>query len=216
MTFTITYKPLFEVNILHKYYLNKGLEDFFSMDDSNKEKQLTDFSLSTLFSIIPTKGTKRKLEGHNLVFKTTNNGFVVWAHISEENEVTPLITINDSLEFTFLLKLIDHTFYNFTNLDILNVGKLLFLSNKRLANEAPTFPLIKTNSSSQPVNDNYVLSDDSQAAELSNLSNSEKDGLFGIVRIHMKGETASLNVTTAGQKICNPYRIFQIVFDNRK
>lgn len=215
MTFSITYKPLFEIKILHKYFLNKGTEDFFSMDELTKEKQLADFDVSTLFSIVPTLETQRKLKGQNLVFKTSNHGLTVWARLSEGSEVAPLIPVDDSLELTFLLKLLNHTFYNFTNLDMLNVGKLLFFSNKRLSTETPSFPLIKIDDN-QIVDDNYVLSNESQNAELEMLTVSEKENLAGIIRICMKGETTSLDVITAEQEISEPYRVFQILFDNRK
>jgi hypothetical protein len=98
----------------------------------------------------------------------------------------------------------------------LNVGKLLFFSNKRLSTEAPTFPLIKSGAGDQPVDDGYALNTDSQESEMSKLSASGKERLFGIIRIFMKGEIASLNVTTAEQKISDPYRVFQILFENRK
>ena len=216
MTFSITYKPLFEVKILHHYFLDRGNADFFSMNEEQKKKQLADFDLSSVFATIPSAETHRKLAGHQLVFKTTNTGFTVWVRVSEESDTSPLITLDDTLELTFLLKLVNHTFFNFTNLDIANAGKLFFFSNKSHDGEAPNFPLIKKSNQNQAVNDNYALSNSGQLDELERLSNPEKDRLFGLVRISMHGDSAGLHVTTNQQKIRDPHRQFQIVFDNRE
>ncbi|WP_340112897.1 hypothetical protein [Maribellus mangrovi] len=216
MTFSITYKPLFEVKILHLYYLDKGNDEFFLMNDKDKKKQLADFDISTIFELVPSTVTLRQMAGHKLVFKTTNTGFTVWAHVSENSDSTPLVTLDDTLEFTFLLKLIDHNFYNLTHLDLSNAGKLFFFSNRRLNTESPGFPLIKKSNVTQAAGDDYVLSVEGEKDMLGKLSSSEKKGLFGIINLSMKGDNSTLNITTAQQKIRNPFASFQLVFRNRK
>lgn len=216
MTFAITYKPLFEVKILHLYYLNKGDLEFFLMNDNDKEKQLAGYDISTLFRIVPSTVTQNKLEGHKLVFKQHNNGFTVWVNVSDVDGSTPLIALDDTLELSFLLKLNAHTFFNLTHLDLSNAGKLFFFSNKHLNTESPGFPLVSLSTGNFAVNDDFVLSSDGEKQVLKDLSGQEKNGLFGVIRISMKGESASLDVTDAQHKINDPFASFQLIFENRK
>lgn len=216
MSFSISFKPLFEVNILHKYFLNIGALDFWAMDDEIIAQQLARFELARFFSVVPTAACSRKLKGQNLVFRATNTGFAVWARVAGESEFTPLVPISDKLELTFLLHLTDPLFLNYTALDLANVGKLFFFSNQRLPSEDGDFPLIKRTTAQHVVNNRYVLNDESSKLQLAQISNSEKARLFGIVRIAMKGETAALDVTTTQQKLRKSHRVFQLMFDNRK
>lgn len=215
MTFAITYKPLFDVKILHLYYLNKGDVEFFSMKEKEKEKQLAGYDISSFFRIVPTTVTRNKLEGHKLVFKRHNSGFTIWVNVSED-ESTPLIAVDDTLELTFLLNLNAHTFFNLTRLDISNTGKLFFFSNKHLSTESPGFPLISLSVENQLVNDDFAVSSDGEKQVLKALTSQEKNGLFGIIQISMKGENVSLNVTDAQHKINDPFTSFQLIFENRK
>lgn len=216
MTFSIKYKPLFEVKILHHFFLDKGDTDFFSMSEKEQEKQLTDFDLNSTLKTIPSTDTNRKLAGHKLVLHPTKHGFTVYASVSANSDITPFINLDDTLELTFLLKLVDNTFFNYTNLDIANAGKLFLFTNKNPEGEDPSFPLIKNSNNTQTVKDKYALSEDGKESFLETLSNAEKNGLFGVVRIFMRADKASLHVTTNQQKIQDPFRIYHIIFDNRK
>ncbi len=214
MAFTITYKPLFEVNILHQYYLNKGALEYDSMSETEQNKQLINYNFSNFFSVLPSAESYQKLKGHNMVFKTSNTGLMVWVKVSADN--VPFIEIEDTLELTFLLKVNYHTFFNFTNIDFENINELFFFSNKRLSTESGTFPLLKKTGGNTSVGDNYALTAESKTNELKLLNQSEKENLFGIIKIHTKGETNGLNVTNAQNKIRTPSQIFEITFGNRK
>ena len=216
MTFSIKYKPLFEVKILHHFFLDKGDTNFFSMSEEEQEKQLTDFDLNSTLKIIPSTETNRKLAGYKLAFNPTTHGFIVYTSVSAESDIKPFISLDDTLELTFLLKLVDYTFFNYTNLDIANAGKLFLFANKHPEGEDPSFPLIKNSSSTQTVTDAFALSQANKEIILETLSAAEKNGLLGVVRIFMQADKASLHVTTNQQKIQDPYRIYHIIFDNRK
>jgi hypothetical protein len=216
MSFSIKYKPLFQVNIHHLYFLDKGTTEFLAMSEAEKEKQLISYTISNFFTIQSSIKSRQKLNGHNMVFKTSNSGFVVWIKVSDSDESFPFVSVQDSLELTFLLKLKNNTFFNFSNLKFENADKLFFFSNKRLSTEASTFPLIKKAGGSSLVNDNYTLSDTSALNELEQLTHAERQNLFGIVKIHMKGDSGSLNVTTAQGNIRSPFPVFELIFENRK
>ncbi|WP_321344230.1 hypothetical protein [uncultured Draconibacterium sp.] len=216
MSFTTKYRPLFEVNILHKYFLNKGNDDYFSMTDAEKEKQLAGYPLSELFSIVPSATTLLKLNGYKLICKITDHGFMVWSQISESNNNMPLVTLNDSLSLTFLLKTTKSTFNHFTQVGLSNAGQFFFFSNNRLSTEAPGFPLIKKANNTTAITDSYRLSAGSINNKKRLMSTEELENLVGIIRIGMKGENGSYHITKADGSLRNEHREFNIVFANRK
>lgn len=214
MAFTITYKPLFQVNILHQYYLNNGIAEYSDMSESEKTKQLINYNFSNFFSVLPSAKSSHILKGHNMVFKTSNAGLMVWVKVSADT--IPFIEIEDTLELTFLLKVKYNTFFNFTNIEFENANELFYFSNKRLSTEPNSFPLIKKTGGNTFVGDNNALSGTSALNELKSLNRSEKENLFGIIKIHMKGQSNGLNVSTAQNEIRSPSQIFEITFGNRK
>ncbi|MCF6331932.1 MAG: hypothetical protein L3J11_01500 [Draconibacterium sp.] len=216
MAFSVKYMPLFKVNILHNYFLDRGLDKFISMDETGKNKQLDSFDVNTFFDIRPTRKTQLELNGHNLVFKAFNTGLTVWSKVSENDNNTPFISLDDDLSFTFLIQLKDAAFYNYTNLKMENLGKLYYFSNRKLDTEPSSFPLINKSGDKNGIDDNFVLSDDSEKAELIKLNAIEKDNLFGLIRIYIKGDNSSLNITDAQDKIQNPFKTFEILLNNRK
>ena len=216
MSFSTTYKPLFSVNLLHKYYLNKGTDDYFSMNDAEKEKQLAGYKLSDLFSIVPSALTKQKILGQKLRFILTGCRLMVWVKVSEQNASIPFIPLEDTLELTFLLKSTNYTFIHITQLGLLNAGQLFYFSNKRLATEDTGFPLIKKENNTSEVNESYLLNSTSAANELKQLDADEKKGLLGIIRICIKGENGGYHILKQNGNLRSEHRTYNIVFANRK
>lgn len=216
MTFSIKYKPLFKVDILHNYFLNRGVDEFSAMSDSEKSKQLDFYEISSVLNILPTPKTLQILNGHNLVFKTTNDGFQVWCKVTGNSDNIPFISLDDDLDFTFLIQLKDSIFYNYTNLKLENAGKLYYFSNRKLATEPGTFSLISKLGDNSSIDGNFVLTNANANVELSKLSVNEKDNLFALIRIFVKGNNNSLDITKANGRIKNPFKRFEILFDNRK
>lgn len=216
MTFSIKYVPLFKVDLLHLYFLNKGAEEFLTMSEAEKEKQLAGYAVSDIFTILPTTKSRRRIEGQNMVFKTFSSGFMVWVKVSANDDSVPFIPINDSLELTFLLKLRNNTFFNYTDLGFENAGKLFFFSNRRPATEPGTYPLMRVSGGNTVLNDDFVLSAAGAEDETAQLTTTERNGLFAIVKVGMKGQTASLDVTGTGGAIPDPFQTFELIFGNRK
>lgn len=216
MTYSIKYLPLFRVNILHQYFLNKGVTEFFTMNTADKEKQLVGYRVSDFFAVLPSAKCIQKLNGHGLIFKTTSAGFDVWVKVSDADNSVPFISLNNALELTFLLKITNHTFFNFTEIGIENADKLFFFSNKRITTGTGNFPLIKKAGSNKSVGEKYVLPEESASMEKRALSQTEQANLFGIVRLHMRGQNNGLSITTTQGKIRSPLSEFEIAFENRK
>ena len=97
-----------------------------------------------------------------------------------------------------------------------NLGKTNYFSNRRLSTEAPGFPLINKSGDHFNINETFVLTPISDTAEQKNLSSAEKINLFGLIRLHMKADTPSLNIINPDGKITEPAKNFELVFANRK
>ncbi|MBW6537575.1 MAG: hypothetical protein K0B11_21380 [Mariniphaga sp.] len=215
MSFSIQYKELFRVNIYHRYFLDKGLVEFRTMNEAEKAKQLDSYNFQPVVTIVPTKESGQNLNGHNLVFKTLNTGFTVWSKVAESDESEPFISLDDDLNFTFLIQIKDSVFYNYTDLKLENARELYYLSNKRLDSEPNNFPLLDKAGGNFHVDGDFILSEEGKKRELEYLSSSEKFKILGLVRIFMKGDNSSLNVTNAQGKIPSSAKNFEVVLKNR-
>ena len=88
------YKQLFELNIFHEYYQNQVCPDL---------------------SIEPTIECSRILRGHRLILKNKVNGIMVITPVDSEQK--PLVELADNLRFTFILKIRNKDFIDFTDID---------------------------------------------------------------------------------------------------
>lgn len=216
MAFSVKYVPLFKATILHHYFLNKGEAEFSSMDAEGKNKQLGIYNIHTVFSIFPTHKTQQQIKGHNLVFKTENTGFTLWTKVDNADDKVPFISLDNDLSFTFLIQIKDTAFYNYTDLDMNNAGKLYYLSNRRLSMVPGSFPLLNKAGGNKNVDETFILPNDAASNELKALEVNEKKNLHGIIRIFMKADIESMNVIDIQKKISNPYETFEMVYKNRK
>lgn len=216
MTFLVKYSPLFQLNVLHNFFLNKGLADYNSMSLVDKTKQLERYDVLQFLKIIPTHETAQKIRGHNLVFKMQNNGFALWSKVTGNNNNIPFIDLSDELSFTFCVQITDSAFYNYTNLNLSKTDKLHYFSNKRLSTELGSFPLIDKNGDNNTIDDSFILSVDSLKEEMKVLDSNEKENLFALIRIFVKGQTGAFNMTNAQGRIKNPNQEFELLFENRK
>lgn len=215
MTFSIKYQPLFKVNIWHNYFLDKGTVSFNSMSDEQKLKQLESFDIKTVLTIHPTQQTQQTLNGYHLLLKLTNSGFVILTKVINDS-ITPFFSIDNELNFTFIVQIKDPLFYNYTDLKIENTDKLYYLSNQKPVLEPANFPLLKSEGNNEKLDDKYILSAESQKNELSVLQTTDKKNLLAIVRIFMKGQNNNLSVITNAGKLKVPFQVFGIHIDNRK
>ncbi len=217
MSFTIKYLPLFKVEFHHYYFLNNGLIDFNSMDPAEQERRLRLHNFNTFFKITPANYTHKVLSGHHLLAKPSDNGFAVWCKVDENVENAPFIHLNDDLSLTFLIQLSDFSFFNYTDLNLDKSSSLKYFSNKILEGEPEDFPLIqKSSGTNTPIGDEYNLSADNETKELLKLTNSEKNRLFGLIRIYMQGDISNLNVTLVNGNIRKIATVFNLTFENRK
>lgn len=104
------YKRLFEVRLLHHYWLDEGSTLFDSLSESRRNKLLLLYDARNYLSVVPTKSTREKLHGLKAVFKTTAAGFLV--------AISKTTQIADNEVFNFVITATDPAFFNYTALTL--------------------------------------------------------------------------------------------------
>ncbi len=216
MSFSIQYQPLFSLNVLHSFFLNKGKDEYIAMSGDDQKQQLQKFKTTDFISIFPDSETLQMIGGYSLVFKPTSTGLSVWTKMDETTPNLPFIIPADDLYFTFLIRLKDPLFLNYSEIGLDQADKIFYFSNRRLEGESNTFPLINLQGDNTFVNSDFVISDDGIEDELLKLTEVEKQQIFGIVRIFISGENNSLDVLNANHKIPQPPKSYEIFINNRK
>ncbi len=134
MAVTITFPILFEVKIFHHYFLNRGETAFESMSAGEKAEMMLKYDVRDFFEIVPTSACQKVLDDHHGVFRATSQGFIVGirAEKAENNpgKWMPFHILAPEQEFTFLLRMKDMNFLNYTALPLVgNEGKMYVFCN---------------------------------------------------------------------------------------
>ncbi|MDD2313556.1 MAG: hypothetical protein PHE44_09385 [Proteiniphilum sp.] len=215
MAFSIQYKELFRIDILHRFFLDKGTVKFDSMSETEQTRQLKEYDFRFMLDVSPTHETVAKLNGHSLLLNRDSTGLAVWYKEAVEEQNRPSIALDDNLALTFLIQIKDPLFYNYSELLIENVGKLFYLSNRKPETEISSFPLMDKADMNHPVDEKFILSPDGMKKE--KVQSGLKGGVnyLGIIRIFMKGDKSSLHITDTQGKVAYPAKEFTLTFKNR-
>lgn len=109
-TISTGYRRLFEVRILHHYWLDEGATVFDSFPEDIRNTKLLRYNISSVLSVNPTPGTIYLLKTLKAVTKQTGTGFVVG--VPEE------MPVPDILVFTFTIEIQDPAFFSYTALTL--------------------------------------------------------------------------------------------------
>lgn len=215
MAFSIQYKQLFRIDILHRFFLDKGSVRFDSMSETEQLRQLKEYDSRFILDIVPSEDTMDRLNGHSLLLKRNSTGFTIWYKEAVEGHNQPSVALDDNLYLTFLVRIKDPLFYNYTELILENAGKLFYLSNRKPDTEISSFPLLDKADMDHPVDDKFILSADGMKKE--KVQSRLKGGVnyFGVIRIFMKGDKNSLHITDTQGKAVSPAKKFILAFQNR-
>lgn len=105
------YKRLFEVRVLHHYFLDEGISDFTALDEATRMRRLlSGYDVRQFLSFAPAAPTERLLRGLGCLYKTTGLGFVV--------AVPRGVKIPADAQFGFVATLQSADFMNYTALTI--------------------------------------------------------------------------------------------------
>ena len=104
------YKILFEVRLLHHYWLDEGATVFDKIEDHKKDLRLMKYDMRTFLSVRPTATSKKTLEENQCLFRETAKGLIVAAPVNAQMPVDAV------LEFIVTVK--NSQFYDYTALTL--------------------------------------------------------------------------------------------------
>nr|WP_294924185.1 hypothetical protein [uncultured Flavobacterium sp.] len=213
MSFSLTYGLLFEVTLLHNYFLNSGEDTYAGMSGGNKEKMLQKFNSDSFVTITPTVETNTRLRNYKMAFKSTKTGFRIYIKVKEDDETDPFISVPALLKLDFKISINDYQFENYTNLEFIPEQMFLF-GNVKPSTEPVTFKSIPKINDNILISNDYLVSEETTAHFISELHTPERQDVFGMISLTMKGDSSSKNILNNSGKMISPN--FKIHFDNRK
>lgn len=104
------YKRLFEVRLLHHYFLDEGPTDFTALTADKQIKYLSAYDCRRFVTVNPAESTLRTLLGLGCRFCTLPTGFTV---VAPDQRVIPANAV-----FDFTLTVRDPEFFNYTALTL--------------------------------------------------------------------------------------------------
>ncbi|MGV8136595.1 MAG: hypothetical protein AB2L20_15405 [Mangrovibacterium sp.] len=139
MSVTVAFEVLFEVRILHHYFLNRANIVFDRMPLAERAALMLQYDCREFLEIRPTTSCEQLLRSHRCIFKQTASGFVVALRAEQDlGKHYPFIPFNDDDFFTFSIRLTDMDFWNYTALPFSgNSGNIFVFSNRQA-----TMPLL--------------------------------------------------------------------------
>lgn len=213
MSFNLTYGLLFEVTFLHNYFLNSGEDTYAGMSAADKEKMIQKFNYDSFAIITPTVETQTRLRNYKMAFKPTKTGFRVYIKVKEADETDPYISVPPDLKLDFIVSVRDYQFEHYTDLEFV-LNQMFLFSNVKPSTEPGTFQYIPKINDNVLISSDYLISEETTAQFLSELHTAERQGVFGMLSLSMKADTAAKNIVTNEGKMLSPN--FKIHFDNRK
>jgi hypothetical protein len=119
----IRYRPLFDVDIVHDYFLSRGDVVREAQADADRAAIANLYSVDDFLEVFPDEATEAALAGHRMLFRTTAAGFSVAVRLDPSaSDVRPMVPPADDLKLTFVLRLTDGSFANYTELGAVTTG----------------------------------------------------------------------------------------------
>ena len=113
----IRYRPLFDVDMAHDYFLSRGDVVIEAQPDADQTTLANLYSAADFLEVFPDDATMSVLAGHKMLFRATATGFGVAVQLDPSaNDTRPLVPPADDLRLTFVLRLTDPQFGNYTEL----------------------------------------------------------------------------------------------------
>lgn len=157
------YQPHFSIQLFHDYYQNKTC---------------------TGLTIEPTISCKRMLQNHRLVLKSNPNSLQSLIPLQPDNQ--PLVSLDKSAIFTFLLKLSHPDFLSFTDLDPDYQPSSLYVFSNENLKATDSFALassfIQQERLAQSASGRSPL--ENRCATISEVNGIQRSKIFGIIEIH--------------------------------
>ncbi len=141
----MVYKTLLNIDLLHAYFLDKGIKKYHNPNDLNneittKEKSEVEkiYNNIDFLKIIPNRITLKVVKNYRLMVRSHSKGIRILATslketAEEDNKeierYCPLIELPDDLTFTFFVTATDRYFENYTDIVEKSKNQFYYLSN---------------------------------------------------------------------------------------
>jgi hypothetical protein len=119
----IRFRPLFQVELFHDYFLNRGNVMFEAQPEEDRNALKALYSVGNFLEIFADEPTVEKLAGHKMIFRTTGTGFLVAVRTDPTiNAPQPSIPLATDFRLTFAVRIKDPRFANYTELGPTGTG----------------------------------------------------------------------------------------------
>ncbi len=149
MAIIIEYDTLFEIRILHHYFLNSGLTHFGQMTESEKAASMLRYDSREIFDIHPTSETLRLLASCKAIFRHTATGLIAGIRsVKGENQPDKKrasLGFDTTDTFTFTVEVKDPGFRNYTSLPLKTENETMFLFKNTEQDSKIEFPSLSVN-----------------------------------------------------------------------
>ena len=202
------------VLLWHDYFLDLGETSFAALSADKQREQLKLYSAQEYMSIRPTTGTRRLMAGHKIELVHLPDGFSLHIKVTAADEDMPLVQPSEDLLLTFVLKVADVRFHNYTALGT-DSAKCFYFGNARPITEGVSFAYLPLESENTQITDSFMISEDGTEDIHETLTVPEQNELFGVVQLRMRGDTESRSVLDTNLKRKSPNPSFKLHFSNR-
>jgi hypothetical protein len=138
---TTGFRRVFEVRLLHHYWLDDGATVFDQIpDQARRDTRLLTYDARPLLAVAPTPATEGILAGHQCLFRETNVGFTVLA--------PGALNIAPDTVLEFVVSVRDPAFFQYTALTLppQRVYAIYYLQEKRTYRYKENVPLLSNTS----------------------------------------------------------------------
>ncbi len=219
MGFNKRYRSLFNIEILHHYFLDEGIEVYGDgLSESKMEKNLSLYKLSDFMDIRPSKKTVQLLRNTRSRFTQTRVGFQVAT--AEDEDDKPFIPFSNDLQLDFIATIKDPFFENYTNITIDRTAPL-FLSNQTPSDSIEEtavpvrFCLLSDFETNLTNGETPTLPMVEKRIDLDEIGSRELLGIFAIIRIHLNGEGSEIDLSDGAGAFNGTLPEVNWIFENR-
>lgn len=230
MSYSQIYRTLFELQVLHEYYLNSGPDPFRGMDSLQQKQMFKNYAYNGFLQILPTAQTRKMMDNHKLLLRSNQRGLQLVAQVQPTATGTnakPFISLADDLELHFLVKINDPAFEIYTDLTLVK-NELFYFANipppgMVSPDDFPGLPIASEQESApEYISDAYRLNTTltGDVLKAMNISREDQIGLLGVVVFRMHGEVLDPDkephdITDADGKVPADPIAFVMEFANR-
>lgn len=207
------YRTLFDIRILHRYFLDEDNNPYVESGGGNRQprfdKNRQSYDLSEFMKIVPTTRTEKVLKNYNGLYRQYKDGIKVALKrvpppappTPDTAPYSPFIPFDSNFYLDFTIEIVDQFFENYTDI-VWDKSGLIYLSNLDPVSYTPGSedepPAVSVNFSRISSYDNSTAGTDIDINLLNDIESKELLNKFGVIRLYLQGETGELQLSDPG------------------